>query len=344
MNIKELEKFLVEKNVPKYRIAQITQAVFKDGIISFQDISTLPKDLRTELEIKIKILSCKPEKIFLARDKSAAKVLLKAEDDCFFESVIMINRFGHRTACLSCMVGCPIGCSFCATGQHGFKRNLSSEEIIDQVLFWRNYLKANFPEDKLDSIVFMGMGEPFLNWENVKQSIKDLTNSDLFGYGGRSISISTIGIVEGIKQLAKDFPQVNLAVSLHSTNEQKRDDLVPVNQQYNLNKLRQAINQYIAVTNRKVFLEYILLAGVNDSKKDEQELIEYIQSFDKPYLLHVNLIPHNATSSKFKMTSKETAERFKNFLAKNKISITVRRSLGKEIEGACGQLAGKQLK
>jgi len=341
MKIKELEKFVAENNLPKYRLTQIVKAIYQDGVASWQEISTLPKDLRATLENTIKILSGQPIRVLKADNKSSFKTLLKAEDGSVFETVLMRNKPGRWTACLSCQVGCPIGCVFCATGQGGFKRNLTGEEINDQIIFWQNYIKVNFPDDKLDSIVYMGMGEPFLNWDNVKESIKELTDPNLFGFGDRNISVSTIGIIDGFKKLAKDFPQVNLAVSLHCAINQKRNELVPINEQYNLTKLRQAINQYIDATNRKVFLEYVMLADVNDGKEDSQALIEYVQSFDKPYLLHVNLIPYNETQSKLKMTDPEKVEKFKNFLAKNKVSVTVRRSLGREIKGACGQLAGK---
>ena len=341
MKIKELEKFVAENNLPKYRLTQIVKAIYQDGVASWQEISTLPKDLRATLENTIKILSGQPIRVLKADNKSSFKTLLKAKDGSVFETVLMRNKPGRWTACLSCQVGCPIGCVFCATGQGGFKRNLTGEEINDQIIFWQNYIKVNFPDDKLDSIVYMGMGEPFLNWDNVKESIKELTDPNLFGFGDRNISVSTIGIIDGFKKLAKDFPQVNLAVSLHCAINQKRNELVPINEQYNLTKLRQAINQYIDATNRKVFLEYVMLADVNDGKEDSQALIEYVQSFDKPYLLHVNLIPYNETQSKLKMTDPEKVEKFKNFLAKNKVSVTVRRSLGREIKGACGQLAGK---
>ncbi|HOZ55987.1 MAG: Ribosomal RNA large subunit methyltransferase Cfr [Parcubacteria group bacterium ADurb.Bin316] len=341
MKIKELEKFIAANNLPKYRLQQIVKAIYQEGVILWQEISTLPKDLRVELEKRIEILSCQPIRMLKADNKSSFKALLKAGDGCVFETVLMRNKPGRWTACISCQVGCPIGCVFCATGQGGFKRNLESEEINDQILLWLNYIKNNFPKEKLNSIVYMGMGEPFLNWENVKESIKELTNPELFGFGDRSISVSTIGIVDGFKKLAKDFPQVNLAVSLHCANNDKRSELVPINDQYNLTKLRQAINQYISLTNRKVFLEYVMLADINDTKEDSGYLVEYVKSFDKPYLLHINLIPYNETKGKFKMTSQEKADRFKNYLAKNKISVTIRRSLGREIKGACGQLAGE---
>ncbi len=339
MKIKELEKFVAKNNLPKYRLEQVREAVYREGIISWQEISTLSKDLRATLESAIRILSFQVVRILKANDKASFKAMLKTDDGNFFETVIMRNRPGRWTACLSCQIGCPIGCRFCATGQGGFKRNLTSEEITDQILLWQNYLKRNFNTDKLDSIVFMGMGEPFLNWENVKSSIKELTDQSLFGFGDRNVSVSTVGIIDGFKKLAKEFPQINLAVSLHAVNNAQRSDLVPINQQHDIVKLRQAINQYIDKTNRKVFLEYVMLRGINDGKEDAIALAEYVKSFDKPYLLHVNLISYNETATDFESTSTRDIEKFKNEIARKKISVTIRKSLGKEIRGACGQLA-----
>lgn len=341
MKIKELEQFLSEQGMPKFRLNQIIKAIYQDSLLSFQDISTLPKDLRAELDKKMAILSFEPIRILKADNKSSFKALLKAGDGNMFETVIMKNKTDRWTVCLSCMIGCPIGCPFCATGKSGFKRNLTSEEIVDQVLFWQNYLKINFSKTKLDSIVFMGMGEPFLNWENVKQAIKKLTDPGLFAFGDRNISVSTIGIADGIKKFAKEFPQINLAVSLHTADNDKRDALVPINREDNLKKLHKIIDWYIEQTNRKVFFEYTLLENINDSQHDAAELAEYIKSFAKPYLILVNLIPYNETSKNFKPTSAHNIEKFKNELMRNKVQATVRKSLGKEIDGACGQLAGK---
>jgi len=341
MKIKELEQFLNAKGMPKFRLNQIIKAIYQDSILSFQEISTLPKDLRAEMEKTIKILPFEPIKVLISGDKASAKALFKTPDNLNFESVIMKNKDDRWTVCLSSQIGCPIGCPFCATGKNGFKRNLVSEEITDQVLFWRNYLKINFPETKLDSIVFMGMGEPFLNWDNVKQAIKKLTDPGLFAFGNRNISVSTIGIIDGIKKFAKEFPQINLAISLHTADDEKRNALVPINEENNLKKLRQAIDLYIEQTNRKVFFEYTMLEKINDSAHDAKELAEYVRSFAKPYLILVNLIPYNETSKKFHPTPSREIEKFKNELMRNKVQVTVRKSLGKEIEGACGQLAGK---
>lgn len=193
----------------------------------------------------------------------------------------------------------------------------------------------------MNSIVFMGMGEPFLNWDEVRESLKNLIDPKLFGFGSRSISISTSGVPEGIKKLAKEFPQVNLALSLHFADDEKRSKLMPVNRKYNLEELRNSLRNYLRNTNRKVFIEYILLEGINDSKKDARQLAEYLKSIKKPQLLHANLIRYNATGAGLQSSSENRAREFKNYLLRSRIPTTIRKSLGSDIQGACGQLAGK---
>ena len=194
----------------------------------------------------------------------------------------------------------------------------------------------------------MGMGEPFLNWEQVKNSLKELIDPSLFGFGSRSISVSTSGIPEGIQKLADEFPQVNLALSLHFGTDEKRSAAIPINRKNNLAALREALKNYFQKTKRKVFLEYIMLSGVNDSSADADDLVRFVKSIGKSQLLHVNLIRYNATDSEFKSSSKERTVLFRDYLEtmpagrqENKISVTIRKSLGEEIQGACGQLAGK---
>ena len=264
------------------------------------------------------------------------KAIIRLNDGEQIEAVLMRNKQGKNTACISSQAGCPIGCVFCATGQSGFKRNLQAEEIINQILLFARILKKE--DAKIDRIVFMGMGEPFLNWEEAKKAIETLLDKDKFGFGSRHISISTIGVTEGIRALAKEFPQINLAVSIHSANNQKREELAGINERYNLNRIKKAIEYYLSITNRKVFFEYVMLDNFNDQGEDARELARYIQSFDKRHLIHVNLIAYNKTLAEFKASSGETQEKFKDFLEKNHISTTIRKSFGGEVVGACGQL------
>ncbi len=405
MNNQKLEQFLIVNSLPKFRLGQIQKAIFQDGAVSFGDITTLSKDLREKLEQEMRILSFEVEKVLVAGparnatrnvangfannnislsqqsednnehsvaggDGQSIKALLKLVDGNLIETVLISPKPGTWSACISCQVGCAMGCRFCATGKMGFKRNLTAEEITDQILFWKQYLTRNyklqitnskssgFENNQKDNsepfgicnlefgnynivnnIVYMGMGEPFNNWENVSQSIKDLTDEKLFGFGSRSLSVSTSGIVSGIEKMANQFPQVNLAISLHFASDEKRDRYMPVNKVDNLESLKKALQKYFQVTKRKVFLEYIMLDGVNDAALDAKMLAQYLHSVGNAHLLHVNLIRYNATSADLKPSSKTRTQLFKKELAKYFINATIRKSLGEEIKGACGQLA-----
>jgi 23S rRNA (adenine(2503)-C(2))-methyltransferase len=341
VNIKKLEKFLRESGQPRFRLEQITKAVYQGGVLSFSEISNLPQNFREKLDQKIKILFFTAEKILISRDKLSVKALLRLSDGNFIETVLISPKPDMYSVCISCQVGCPMKCAFCATGKMGFKRNLTAEEISDQVLFWKNYLKNNNAGEKISNIVYMGMGEPFLNWENVRESLEILTDEKKFGFGSRSISVSTCGIPIGINKLFQDFPQINLAVSLHFAKDEKRSQSMPINKKYNLSELKKALEKYFSRCNRKVFLEYILFDKINDGEKDAKNLIEYIKSFKKPYLLHVNLIRYNEAGNKFKASSAENTRKFKKYLEEENVNVSVRKSLGADIGGACGQLAGK---
>jgi len=341
MDFGKLEKFLESEKTPKYRLDQIKKAICKDGVFSFSDISTLPKSFREKIEKKIKMLSFQEEKILKSLDGRSIKASLKLYDGKFIESVLISPKPDAWSACVSSQVGCPMGCQFCATGQDGFQRNLTSEEITDQILFWKQYIKRNKISGIFSNIVFMGMGEPFLNWKEVSKSIKDLTDEKLFGFGSRSISISTVGIRGAIEKMAKDFPQVNLAISLHFGNSKKRSEYMPINKEYGLGELKESIAHYFRKTRRKIFLEYIMLGDVNDSWKDAEDLVKFIQSIGDNYLLHVNLIKYNKTSGRFMPSTGVRINEFKNYLESKKINVTIRKSLGEDIQGACGQLAGK---
>ncbi|MDO9230914.1 MAG: 23S rRNA (adenine(2503)-C(2))-methyltransferase RlmN [bacterium] len=359
MNIQKIEQILKDQKQPKFRLGQIKKAVYQDGISSFSEISTIPKELRSVLE-KEKILSFEVEKVLVSKDGNSAKALVKLSDGNKIETVLISPKVDIWSVCISCQVGCPMSCAFCATGQAGFKRNLTAEEIVDQVLFWKQYLKndsarplscreyaTSSPKGRggiLNNVVYMGMGEPFLNWEEVLESLKILSDPKGMAFGSRSISISTVGIPGGIEKLTEDFPQVNLAVSLHFSQDEKRDEFMPANKNLSLEKLKIELEKYFQISNRKVFLEYILFSKINDSEKDAKNLLKYINSFKKSQLLHVNLIRYNSTDSKDKFisSSAEQTVKFRNYLLENKINCTIRRSLGADIEGACGQLAGKK--
>jgi len=393
MNKELIINFLKKHNQPKFRLEQIQKSIFQDGISSWDEISTISKDLREKLEKEIKVLSFDVEKVLETRDGQSVKALLKLDDGNMIETVLISPKPDTWSVCISCQVGCQMGCQFCATGKMGFKRNLTAEEITDQVLFWIQYLRKT-QKDKtqntnktqitnhktqnpkienlkfkienydISNVVYMGMGEPFLNWENVSESLKNLIDPKLFGFGSRSISISTSGIPEGVEKLAEEFPQVNLALSLHFADDQKRSEIMPINRKNNLEALKKSLQNYFLKTKRKVFLEYVMLEKINDSQEDADKLVRFVKSIGKLQLLHVNLIRYNAPNvipseaegskkldsstplrsaqnDNFKSSSKERTIDFKNYLLQNHIPVTIRKSLGEEIQGACGQLVGK---
>jgi 23S rRNA (adenine2503-C2)-methyltransferase len=331
MNIDKLKEVL--KDQPKFRFKQCHKAVFFDFAEDWNEVSVLPLELREKLnkECSLEIKSEFTE----SRNRKTIKALLILEDEKKIEAVLM--RHGNRnTVCVSCQVGCPLACEFCATGKMGLTRNLIKEEIIEQVLLFSRYLKKY--DERVTNVVFMGMGEPFLNYDNVIESIKILNDHQAFNIGVRHISISTAGLIEGIKRLSKENLQVNLAISLHAPNDQLRSELMPVNNQHSLSVLFKAVSDYVEKTNRRVMFEYLLIKDVNDFEKHALELAQLMKS-NKLYM--VNLIPYNPTG-KFKSSDTRTIENFMRILDREGINFTQRYKFGKDIKGACGQLAGKK--
>jgi 23S rRNA (adenine2503-C2)-methyltransferase len=257
------------------------------------------------------------------------------QDDENIETVLMKHK-ERNTICVSTQVGCPLNCSFCATGKMGFKRNLEIGEIVEQVLFFGRYLKAK--KEKVTNIVFMGMGEPFLNYDNVLGAIRYLNQKDGFNLGARHISISTSGIPDKIRKFAKEDIEVNLALSLHSADDSTRTKLMPVNKAYPLQRVLDALTYYQDKTHRKIMFEYIMIAGINDSEADARKLIE----LTKKYTCLINLIPYNSSqNSIYKVSTTERIAKFKKILESARVNVLQRFSYGRDIDAACGQLANK---
>lgn len=341
MNIKDLEIILAESKEPSFRLKQILKAIYQEGILDFDKINNIPKNLKENLK-DFQVLCFAPENIQEGIDSK--KVLFKLNDDKYIESVLIKNTNGF-TVCISTQVGCAMNCSFCATGQNGFKRNLSSEEITDQILFWKNYLKNQKIQEQVTNIVYMGMGEPFLNYENVKDSIKRFTDESLFNIGDRNISVSTsFPSSVNIEKFTKEFPQINIAISLHFADNKKRSLYMPINEKTDLLDIQKFIEKYLEINNRKIFLEYIMLNDINDNEYDANKLIDFIKVIKKNYLIHVNLIKYNSTFKNFEPSRKEKIIKFEHFLKREGVSVTTRKSMGEDIDGACGQLAGKRNK
>ncbi|MFA5131037.1 MAG: 23S rRNA (adenine(2503)-C(2))-methyltransferase RlmN [Patescibacteria group bacterium] len=333
MNLSKLSQTLADQ--PKYRYAQVNKALWQDFISSWQEVSNLPTALREKLSTECPLdinVSLEKNK---SRNKSV-KALITLSDGEVIETVLIRQKEKRNTVCVSSQVGCALACEFCATGAFGFRRDLKSEEIVEQVIFWERYLRLEAKEEKVDNIVFMGMGEPFLNYAEFIKAAKFINNPETLNIGSRRLSVSTAGITEGIKKLAGEKMQINLAISLHASNDNLRRDLMPIAQKYNLHEILKTVDNYITKTGRRVMFEYLMMKGINDSDKDALELIKLLK---KP-LYMVNLIPYNPTG-RFQASSRERIEKFKKILEESGVAVTVRLSFGADITAACGQLRGK---
>ncbi len=329
MDIDRFENIVAK--YPKFRLKQAKKHLYKELVSNWRGSTVLPKSIIDELEKDFPINI--DAEIIISKQKDTIKVVVELFDGLNVETVLMKHEDGRNTVCVSSQVGCALNCSFCATGMMGFKRNLSSWEMIIQVLLFARLLKKK--KERVTNIVFMGMGEPFLNYDNVISVIRILNDEEGFGLGARNFSISTAGVVEGIEKLSKEGLQVNLAISLHAPDNKTRSKLMPINRKYPIESLMEAVIQYTKKTNRQVMFEYMLLEGVNDSGVHAKELAEIMK--DRLYV--VNLISYNPTGS-FKQSSVKRIEEFKEFLERKGVKVTRRHSFGADIESACGQLAG----
>jgi len=331
MDLAKLNKILEKE--PTFRKDQARKAVFQEFVDSWQEVKTLPLDLRGVLDkectLKIDVQAT------ISQDEKTIKALITLKDNLKIETVLMRNNDDRNTVCVSSQVGCPLGCSFCATGKLGFKRNLTSLEIVEQVLFFARYLKTK--KAKVTNIVFMGMGEPFLNYDNVWGAVKIFNDAKYFNIGVRSISISTAGIIEGIKRLQEENLHVNLAISLHAPNDELRKKLMPIDKKYPLPEVLKAVDEYIEKTKRKVMFEYVLIKDINDSGEDAVGLAKIMNK----KLYFVNLILYNDTGI-YKASETKRVEAFRAILEKLKIRYTQRYRFGDDIEAACGQFIIKK--
>ncbi|WDE96016.1 23S rRNA (adenine(2503)-C(2))-methyltransferase RlmN [Lentisphaera profundi] len=343
MNSERIQAIVDEYKLPKFRAKQLKEAFFEHHYSSFEQLTNFPKDLRNKLTQENQVLCLTVNKVFASSDKVTYKALLELHDGLKIESVLMSPKPGLWTACISSQVGCAMKCTFCATGTMGLTRNLSSEEISDQVLFWRQFIAKNdIDTERLNNVVYMGMGEPLHNTKQVFASIEELTTEDTFKIGSRHISVSTSGLLKGVKEMAERFPQVNLALSLHAAKDELRSSIMPINDAFNLERVRACLDEYIDKTHRKVFIEYVLLEGENNELSHAAELCDFLKSLERPELTHTNLIVYNETDSTHKGSTRQKADDFRNFLKSKGLSVTIRKNLGRDIDGACGQLAVKE--
>ena len=331
MNLGKLKEIL--KNEKPYRLKQAEKAVYRDHVGDWGTVSSLPALLRGKLTQSCPISM--DHKSIVSQAKDTLKALIKLNDGLAVETVLLQHAQGRNTVCVSSQVGCPLNCLFCKTGKIGYKRNLTAYEIAEQVLFFSYYLKKKnaHKSSHVTNVVFMGMGEPFLNYGNVMDAIRICNDKDKFNIGARKISISTCGIPQNIEKLSKENLQVNLAISLSAPNNELRSKLMPINEKYPVEEVIDAAKKYIARTNRRVMFEYVLIDKFNESAEAARELAVIL----KGLLCFVNLIPFNGEGA-LNAPPKEKIGLFKSILKKSKISVTERYKFGQDINAACGQL------
>ena len=328
----ELESILKEKGHPEYRAKQVFQWLFKRGESGFSRMINLPKRLIHELENNFFISS--PACVDRQKGKDGTIKLLFHLDDAQHIETVMIPSKNRSTICLSAQAGCRFRCVFCASGIQGFSRNLSPSEILGQILYVRDTLKTD-----ITNYVFMGMGEPFDNYDNLIKALRIMNDKQGLNIGARRITISTCGTVPAIRKFSNLDMQVNLSLSLHAVIDAKRDKLMPVNKRFPLKMVIAALSDYIEKTNRMITLEYILIPGVNDDNDDADDLARIA----KILKAKINLIPYSEVASfKFRVPARQDMERFLARVKGRHEHITLRESKGKDINAACGQLSGKK--
>lgn len=332
--LNELEEFCINNNAKKFNAKQIYDWIYKKHVRSFDEMHNISKSTIEMLKSKLSLDTFLIEKIQIDKKDKTTKFLFKLKDGHYIESVLMFFDWGN-SICISSEVGCPMGCKFCASGQLKLVRKLEPYEIVLQYYIINEYL-WNEKKDKVSNIDFMGVGEPFDNYDNLMTALKIINNPYGIGIGARHITVSTCGIVPKILQYAKDQPQMNLAISLHAPIDRVRDKIMPVNRTYRLKDLLSAIDKYIALTNRRVTFEYIMIHDLNDNDECLNELIK----ITKNRLCFINLIAYNQTS-KNSFSKSNKINLFKNQLNKNNIMTTLRLGRGNNIEAACGQLRAK---
>lgn len=330
---------------PAYRARQIWEGLYQHFYDSPEQFTNLPKVLRERLQKELSFSPLEPKIFMDSSDGQTRKTLFELHDGQVIEAVLMrydpdtFRGRGRRTLCISTQAGCAMGCVFCATGQMGFKRHLSSGEIVAQVMYYARLLKDE--ELTVTNIVLMGMGEPFHNYNNTMAAIDRLNDADGYNFGARRFTISTVGLVPAIRRFADEKRQVNLAISLHAADDESRLNMLPVNKKYNIEEVLDACQYYVAQTGRRVTFEWALIHGVNDTPEVAQKLAARL----KGLLCHVNAIPLNPTAGYAgKATDPQRAAIFKETLEQAGIPCTIRMKRGIDIQAGCGQLAGQSSK
>ena len=336
LNTDQLKDFLVQIGEKPFRAKQIQEWLWQKSATSFAEMTNLSKATRAALEAHFAILPVEVQEAQISQDRTI-KSMFRLHDGHLVEGVLIPAK-SRMTACISSQVGCSLSCKFCATGYMERKRNLDAPEIYDQVVRIAQQAEQHYGQP-LTNIVYMGMGEPLLNYANVLQSVEHITSPQGLGMSPRRITVSTAGIAKMIKKLGDDEVKFNLALSLHAANDQKRNQIMPINESNSLEALRHALQYFYQKTGTRITFEYIVFYNFNDTLEDARELWE----FTKQVPSKVNIIEYNPINeANFKNTEADCLDQFAAFLEDKGIVVNVRRSRGKDIDAACGQLAIKQ--
>jgi len=335
LKLEELINFLKNQNIPSYRAKQIHEWLWKKRAVNFNEMTSLSLSLRDLLEQNFNLNAVKIHKAERSND-GTIKYSLKLHDSKLVEGVLIPSK-KRLTACISSQVGCSLSCTFCATGTLKLERNLNYAEIYDQIFILNEEALLNFGKP-LSNIVYMGMGEPLLNYENLLKSIELVSSKNGLSMSPKRITVSTAGIAKMIKKLADDEVRFNLAISLHSSDDKKREEIMPINKSINLEELKESIKYFFEKTGTRITYEYILFKDINDSLDDAHELVKFCKSTP----CKVNLIEYNSVDNiPFQKASNNKTEKFINFLNEKNVIVNLRRSKGKDINAACGQLVNK---
>ena len=334
LTLEELTAVLKEKGEKAFRAKQMYEWMHVKLARNLDEMTNLSKDFRSECKEWCEYTALTPVRVQESKIDGTKKFLFGLADGNVVESVWMKYQHGN-SVCISSQVGCRMGCSFCASTLDGLERNLTPAEMLDQI-----YAITRLTGERVSNVVVMGTGEPLDNYENVLRFLKLLTDENGLHISQRNITVSTCGLVPKMKELAGEKLQITLALSLHATTDEKRRRLMPIAKRYSIEELMEACAYYFEQTGRRITFEYSLVGGVNDRDEDARELIELA----RPLCCHVNLIPVNPIKERdYVQSDKESIQRFKNKLEKNKINVTIRREMGRDIDGACGQLRRRHM-
>ncbi|HEU5287728.1 MAG TPA: 23S rRNA (adenine(2503)-C(2))-methyltransferase RlmN [Candidatus Limnocylindria bacterium] len=331
-----LVAWLAARGEPAYRAKQVRRHIAKTPATGWSELTDLPKALREALAGSFRWMSVELVHEIESADGETRKALLRLHDGHHIESVLMPHHGARNSVCFSTQAGCPMACAFCATGEMGLIRHLSTGEIVDQIRHWQRELVAR--GERVSHVVAMGMGEPLANLDAVAAAVRWLVDPELFGISPRRVTISTVGLVPQMDELAAMDLPMNLAVSLHAPNDRIRHAIVPANKRWSVDDVLQASKRYVERTKRRVTFEYVLLSGVNDAERDAVELAGRIAKLGHKGDYHVNLIPVNPGPGGFARPPVERMERFAEVLHERGIAATLRISKGQDIAAGCGQL------